>query len=359
MAKLRVKRTAYRLHEGHTYSCAIGPVGNVPLNQTYLQSANEYDFDRTAVPVTVSPSITCDGNDLDLTQLTGKAWYEVAADGTETQITSANTDYTLYPTGYPCGIQIKKNGDVSLVFRAKHWSVSITGRVSAKKQTAAEPQLELELDAPTSQVWDPFSSTGDAPLVITPRAHRAGKTVTATIKWQRLDNGTWRDVNPYVVGDTTTNPFDSDVEIDSTTGALTVYRRFMGESSFFRCFATHGGSTRTADVSITRRIPEYRAETLMSAYMPDKGDNYHAEAYIRYAGGGRIANPSQELNIEWYVNDSTTAAGQGNSIDIRSTGDQVDVEMTVEDRGALGVAVDETDGNRPFCDPADGKILYW
>lgn len=356
MAKITVKRKAYRLHEGHSYSCSLVPVGNVPLNQTYLQSANEYDFDRTAVPVTVNPSISCDGSDLNLSELTGKAWYEVAADGTETQITSSTAGFTLYPTGYPCGIQIKKNGDVRLVFRAKHGTVAVSATVAARQLTATEPQLELELDAPTSQIWNPFSSSGDAPLVIKPRAHRAGKNVAATFKWQRMKSGTWTDLNPYVPGDATTDPFDSDVEIDSTTGALTVYRRFMGSASYFRCVAEHGGDTQTAVASITRRIPDVDVSTLMPSYMPPAGQSLHAEAYIRYVGGDRIANPSQEYDIEWHVNGSSTPSARGNSIDTRSTGEQIDIDMTVEDRGALGVAV--SDANEPYCDE-DLKILYW
>lgn len=354
MARQTVRRSAFRLHEGHSYSCSIAAVGNVPLNQTYLQSANEYDFDRTLFPVTVTPSITCDGSDLDLTKLSSKAWYEVSSDGTETQITSADTDFALYPTGYPYGIQIKKNGEVRLVFRAKHGSVTITASVTARKLTAAEPQLELELDAPTSQTWNPFV-TGHDELTITPRAHRGGKTVTATIKWQRIRDGVWTDLKPYVVGDATTEILDCDVSIDSTTNALTLDRRIMGESAYLRCIATHDGATRTVEVSVARRIPEVDVDTVMSAYLPEAGQNLHADAYIRYRGGDRIANPSAEFLISWYVNGSATASGHGNSFDVRSTGDSMDIEMGVEDKGPLYAACD-SDGS-VFID-SDGKVLF-
>lgn len=355
MATQRIRRSAFRLHEGHSYSCSIAAVGNVPLNQTFLQSANEYDFDRMAVPLTVTPSITMDGADLDLTKLTAKAWYEVASDGTETQITSADTDFVLYPTGYPCGLQVKKNGNVNLVFRAKNGVDNIMAKVSARMQTAAEPQLELELDAPTAQTWNPFV-TGHDELTITPRAHRGGKTVPATIKWQRIRDGVWADLNPYMIGDATTDALDCDVSIDATTHALTIDRRFMGESAYLRCMATHDGSTRTIEVSITRRIPEYSVDTIMSGYLPDAGDTIHADAYIRYVGGGRITNPSKELLISWYVNGASTPSGHGNGIDIKSTGDRMDVEMTVEDRGALH-AISTGNPNEVFCD-SDGKILF-
>lgn len=354
MARQTVRRSAFRLHEGHSYSCSIAAVGNVPLNQTYLQSANEYDFDRTLFPVTVTPTITCDGSDLDLTKLTGKAWYEVGADGTETQITSADTDFALYPTGYPCGLQIKKNGEVRLVFRAKYGVDTIMSTVTARRLTAAEPQLELELDAPTSQTWNPFVAGHDE-LTITPRAHRGGKTVTATIKWQRLRDGVWADLKPYVPGDATTEILDCDVSIDSTTNALTLDRRFMGESAYLRCIATHDGATRTVEVSVTRRIPEVDVDTVMSAYLPDAGQTLHADAYVRYRGGGRIVNPSAEFLISWHVNGSATASGHGNSFDVKSTGDSMEIAMDIEDKGPLMAACD-SDGS-VFTD-SDGKVLF-
>lgn len=353
MAIQKIRRSAFRLHEGHSYSCSIGAVGNTPLNQTYLQSAGEYDFDRTLVPVTVTPSITCDGADLDLTQLSSKAWYEVGADGSETQITSSTAGYTLYPTGYPYGIQIKKNGEVRLVFRAKHGSVTITGSVTARELMAAEPVLELELDAPTAQTWNPFTTNDD--LIITPRAHRSGVTVAATFKWQRLRDGVWKDIKPYVPGNTATEPLDCFMSINATTGAITIDRRFMGESTYLRCTATHSGETRTAEASITRRIPDVEADTIMSGYLPEEGQTLRAEAYIRYRGGDRIANPSAEFLISWFVNDSTTASGYGNSYNARSAGDSMTIEMGVEDRGALK-ALKDIDG-AVFTD-ADGKIYY-
>lgn len=354
MAIQKIRRTAHRIHEGHNYSCSISAVGNTPLNQTYVQSTAEYDFDRTLVPVTVTPSITCDGSDLDLTQLSSKAWYEVASDGTETQITSSTAGFTLYPTGYPCGVQIKKNGEVRLVFRAKHDRSSIFATITARELTAADPVLELELDAPSAQAWNPFVTNADA-LVITPRAHRSGTTVAATYKWQRLRDGVWKDIKPYVIGDTTTEPLDCDVSINTTTGALTIDRRFMGDSAFLRCTATHNGDTRTAEASITRRIPDVEADTLMSTYLPDEGQTIRAEAYIRYRGGNRIADPSKEFMISWFVNGATTPAGYGNSINLRSAGDSMTVEMGVEDRGALK-ALTDSDG-AVFTD-SDGKILF-
>ena len=353
MAKLTIRRTAFRLHEGHSYSCSLHAVGNTPLNQTYLQSTGEYDFDRTLIPVTVVPAITCDGADLDLTTLTSKAWYEVAADGTEVQITSSTPGFTLYPTGYPYGVQIKKNGEVRLIFRAKHSRSTITGSLTARELIAADLVLELELDAPTSQVWDPFT-TNDA-LTITPRAPRSGKTVAATYKWQRLRSGVWTDIKPYVIGDASTEPLDCDVSINATTGAITVDRRYMGDSTYLRCTATYGGKTRTAEASITRRIPDVEADTISSTYLPDEGQTFRADAYIKYVGGDRIANPSEQFLISWYLNGASTPSAYGNSFSTRSTGDKMEVAMEVEDLGALGALCD-SDG-AVFID-SDGKILF-
>lgn len=354
MAIQKIRRTAFRIREGHSYSCAIGAVGNTPLNQTYVQSTGEYDFDRTLVPLTVNPSITCDNADLDLTKLSSKAWYEVGSDGTETQITSSTAGFTLYPTGYPCGLQVKKNGEVRLVFRAKHDRNSIFGTVTARELTAADPLLELELDAPSAQTWNPFV-TGHDDLIITPRAHCGGVTVTATYTWQRLRDGVWTDIKPYVPGNTATEPLDCDVLINATTGALTIDRRFMGDSAFLRCTATYGSMTRTAEASITRRIPDVEADTLMSGYLPDEGQTLRAEAYIRYRGGNRIADPSKEFMISWFINGATTPAGYGNSYNVRSAGASMTIEMGVEDRGALKALCD-SDG-AVFTD-ADGKILF-
>ena len=353
MAIQKIRRTAFRLHHGHSYSCSIEAVGNTPLNHTYLQSAGEYDFDRTVVPVTVTPSITCDGADLDLTVLSAKAWYEVAADGSEVQITSSTAGFLLYPAGYPCGIQIKKNGEVKLVFRGKHDRTTITASVTARELTAAEPVLELELDAPSAQTWNPFTANDE--LTVTPRAHRGGTTVPATFKWQRLRDGVWTDIKPYLIDDATTEPLDCDVCVDTNTGTLTIDRRFMGDSAYLRCSATHSGEVRTAELSITRRIPDVEADTIMSSFLPDEGQTLRADAYIRYRGGDRIPNPSAEFLISWFVNGATTASGYGNSFNARSSGDSMSIEMGVEDRGALK-ALTDFDG-AVFTD-FDGKILF-
>lgn len=357
MAVQTVKRSAYRLHEGHSYSCAIQVAGNTPLNQTYVQGTGSYDFDRTMINVTVTPVITCDGTDLDLSRLSSKSWYEIATDGTETQITSSTPGYELYPSGYPCGLRIKKNGNIKLLFRARHDKTLITATVEAREMTAADPLLELELDAPSSQLWNPFV-TGHDTLTITPRAHRSGKTVAGTsYTWKRLRGTSWTEIKPYVIGDSTTEPLDCDISINSTTGALTIDRRYMGENARLQCTATApDGMERTAEVSITRRIPAVTVDTIMSAYLPGDGEPLHAEAYIRYEGGNRIADPSAQFLISWHLGNSTTPVGYGNSIDLYTTADSLDVGMGIEDRGALGALCDLSD-NAILTDE-NGNILF-
>lgn len=348
MAIQTTRRSAFRLHEGHSYSCSIAAVGNTPLNQTYVQGSGAYDFDRTLINVTVTPVITCDGTDLDLSKLSSKSWYEIATDGTETQITSSTAGFELYPTGYPCGLRIKKNGNIKLLFRARHDKTLITATTSAREMTAADPLLELELDAPSSQLWNPFVTGHDA-LTITPRAQRGGKTVGgATYTWKRLRDGAWADIRPYVIGNAATEPLDCDISINSSTGALTIDRRLMGDTARLRCTATApDGKTRTAEVSVTRRIPAVTADIIMSDYLPGDSKPLHAEAYIRYEGGNRIADPSAQFLISWYLGNNTTPVGYGNSIDLYTTADSLDVGMGIEDRGALGA----------LCDPADDAIL--
>lgn len=307
---------------------------NMPLTQEYDEATGVYYPDRTLVPLILVPDIREeDGTPVPDTDIAGKGWYTVNADGSETQILSTTQGYELFPTGYPLGLKISGNipagSSLGLVFRFTARGFSGMGKETLRTDNNPAPTPDLELDFPVASVWNPFDTDRDT-VTVTPTVIDYGNT-SLTVEWQKRDGNTWRAIDP-------TDPKDCELEHDATTYALTINRRWMGESISVVCRLTdNSGPTpvvlRECPVTIRRRIPEYSAEILMSSVFSDADTAVLADSIIR-VGKSRVSDPGKELKLTWY--NGNTAVGEGNrhSFPTASAG-TIDAGLDIEDRGPM------------------------
>lgn len=313
---------------------ALTGADNMPLTQEYDEATGTYFPDWTLLPVIVVPDIReDDGTPVPDSEVATKAWYTVGSDGTETQILTTTPGFELYPTGHTLGLKIKKNipasTSIGLVFRFTAGGFAGMARTTLRTDNNPAPTPDLELDFPVASVWNPFDTDRDT-VTVTPTVRDYGNT-SLTVDWLKLDGTNWRAIDP-------TNPKDAELELDTATGALTINRRWMGESISLICRLTdNSGSTpvviRERPVTIRRCIPEYTAEIMMSSVFSESDTSVMAQANIR-AGRTRLTDPSKELKLNWY--DGNTSVGSGNSHSYKTgTAEVIDAGLGIEDRGPM------------------------
>lgn len=315
-------------------TAALTGADNLPLTQEYDEATGIYFPDRTLLPVIIVPDIReDDGTAVPDTDIATKAWYTVGSDGTETQILSTTPGFELYPTGHTLGLKVKKNispsTSVGLVFRFTARGFAGMAGATLRTDNNPAPTPDLELDFPAASVWNPFDTDRDT-VTVTPTVRDFGHTSLA-VEWLKLDGTSWRAINP-------SDPKDAELELDTATNALTIDRRWMGESISLVCrLSDTGGSTpvviRERPVTIRRRIPEYTAEIMMSSVFGGSDASVMAQANIR-AGKSRLTDPSKELKLTWY--DGNTSVGSGNAHSYKTgTAEVIDAGLGIEDRGPM------------------------
>lgn len=313
---------------------AIAGSDNMPLTQEYDEATGVYYPDRAVMPLILVPDIREeDGTPVPDTDIAGKAWYLITPDGSETQILSTTQGYELFPSGYPLGLKVSHNipagGSLGLVFRFSARGFSGMGKETLRTDNNPAPTPDLELDFPVASVWNPFDTDRDT-VTVTPTVRDYGNT-SLSVEWLKRDGNAWRAIDP-------SEPKDSELEYDATTDALTINRRWMGESISVVCRLTDNSGTapvvlRECPVTIRRRIPEYSAEILMSSVFSDSDTAVLANSDIR-VGKSRVSDPCKELKLTWY--NGNTVAGEGNKHSFPTgSANTIDVGLDIEDRGPM------------------------
>lgn len=329
-----IRNSAKIIKEQRGLSVSIIGADNVPPTQEYDESTNTWFPDWTLLPLIVVPDIREeDGTLVPDSDLGTKAWYVVNPDGTETQILSTTPGYELFPSGYSSGLKIKKNisvdSPICVVFRFTALGFSGMAKETIRAENNPAPTPDLEIDFPTASVWNPFDTDRDI-VTVTPTVRDYGKT-NLSVEWLKRDGSNWRAIDP-------SDPKDAELTFDSATNAVTIDRRWMGESISLVCRLIDNSTTtpiilRERPLTIRRRIPEYSAEILMASTFSDKDTSVMAQSNIRI-GKTRVADPSKELKLTWY--NGNTAIGEGNQQSFPTkTADTIDAGLGIEDRGPL------------------------
>lgn len=329
-----IRNSAKIIKEYKGLTVALTGADNVPLTQEYDEATGSYTPDWTLLPVIVVPDIReDDGTPVPGTDIATKAWYIVGSDGSETQILTSTPGFELYPAGHILGLKIKKNipasTSVGLVFRFTAGGFSGMARTTLRTDNNPAPTPDLELDFPTASVWNPFDTDRDT-VTVTPTVRDYGNT-SLSVEWLKRDGNNWRAIDP-------SDPKDAELELDSATNALTIDRRWMGESISLVCRLTDNSGPdpvviRERPITIRRRIPEYTADIMMSSVFSASDTSVFARANIR-VGKTRLSDPAKELKLTWY--DGNASVGSGNNHSYKTgTAEVIDAGLGIEDRGPM------------------------
>lgn len=325
-------KSAKLLEPSASVSVSIAPAGNLPLTQSYNEATGEYDLDRTMMPLILTPSVFADNKDVSDQTPDSKSWWILEESGNWRMIesTADSTRFELYPAGYPMGIKVKVNSTPDKPIKLR-FDVTVSGvrtmeEIALRCESEAAPAPMLELDYPASSAWNPFE-TGHDKITITPNIRAFGQT-GYSVGWMKQDGSTKRAIDP-------SDPKDAELELNTATNALTIDRRWMGDSITLFCQLKKGSKViREMPVTIVRRIPEFIEDYICPHQFEESTKSIRAEAYYRIPSTGRIADPSKELIISWYDN-KLTVVGTGNSHTYPVTGDNVSIAADFKDRGCL------------------------
>lgn len=330
---MKLKTASHVLQQIPSIAFAIAPADNVPMTQTFDEGTGAYNPDRSVLPLILVPTLMSGGSQVASTDIINPKWFETQADGTETQITDSTTGYELYPTGYPLSLKITKNTPVAtptkLRMECKAKGLLVSNTVTLYTTTIASPTPRLELNYPTSSLWNPYS-TEDVKVKIKPTVFDYGQA-DLSVEWLKLDGENLRAID-------TTDPEDCEIDIDTTTQVLTLNRRNMGDQITLMARLMRGtgtNKTKIAEVPVTvkRMIPSYRRDLdYCSSYEPGSKTTY-ARALIELTPGGLLDNPAQEMVIEWYS--GNTKVGEGNDHYYPTSGNSVEIGFDEHDRGCV------------------------
>lgn len=303
---------------------SFGVKGSVPGRQVYDSNLGEWTPDYTITPLMLQLSVSRQDKDEVLANgtinnlLTNVRFYEIK-NGTKTQITASNADYTIETSGNNAG-RILVNTNVAYLFpvtlcveadyldtrlnQTHHISESFL--LVCDNGSPVQPEVELDIDDHT--VWNPLKESDS--VTITAKL-RLGAAVAAydshlLFKWQKLrSNGTWSDVGAVEFED-----YDCAVSTEGQQMSLTVNRRLMGPDLKLRCVALYNPDGTTAGMTISDATPQRSFDIVrrIPKYEPDYGGvptnippgciYIYPEARVE-DGDGVISNLDQEMHILW------------------------------------------------------------
>ena len=329
-----IRNSAKIIKEQCGLSVSIIGVDNVPFTQEYDEASDTWFPDWTLLPLIITADIKRDdGSQVADSDISTKAWYIINSDGSETQIASTTPGFELFPSGYPLGLKINRNisvdAPISVVFRFRALGFSGMAQESIRAINNPAPTPDLEIDFPTASVWNPFETDRDV-VTVTPTVRDYGKT-SLSVEWLKRDGANWRSIDP-------SDPKDAELTIDAATNAVTIDRRWMGESISLVCrLIDNSGSNpvilRERPLTIRRRIPEYNAEILMASTFSEKDASVMAQSNVRI-GKTKISDPSKELKLTWY--NGNTIVGEGNKHSFPTgKSNAIDVGLDISDRGPM------------------------
>lgn len=303
---------------------SFGVKGSVPGRQVYDSNLGEWTPDYTITPLVLQLSVSRQDKDEVLANgtinnlLTNVRFYEIK-NGTKTQITVSNTDYTIETSGNNAG-RILVNTNVAYLFpvtlcveadyldtrlnQTHHISESFL--LVCDNGSPVQPEVELDIDDHT--VWNPLKESDS--VTITAKL-RLGAAVAAydshlLFKWQKLrSNGTWSDVGAVEFED-----YDCSVSNEGQQMSLTVNRRLMGPELKLRCVALYNPDGTTAGMTVSDATPQRSFDIVrrIPKYEPDYGGvptnippgciYIYPEARVE-DGDGVISNLDQEMHVLW------------------------------------------------------------
>lgn len=324
-----IRQKATIIKDSPSVALSIAPAGNESFVQTYDQASGDYIPDYTLVPLILVPTILVGGTKV--TDVESQSWWIVNSDGTQTQVTSGSMGLQLYPAGFPNGLRVARNISSSyplkLIYRCKVSGVTDSAMITLRTDTVGRPTPMLELDFPETSVWNPFVTDRDK-ITIHPTVRSFGQSGLTTV-WMKVDGNTVRALDP-------TDPKDAELAIDSSTNALTIDRRWMGEKISLFCRLMDGTTKlREIPVTIRRRIPDFNASIRMSDRFYLNDTSLYAEAMIELKSEGRIADPSKELLITFYDGNTKVGSGNSHSYPIVKGAQSINAAMDIEDRGPM------------------------
>ncbi|MBD5302340.1 MAG: hypothetical protein HDS16_05010 [Bacteroides sp.] len=329
-----IRNSAKIVKEQKGLVAALTGADNISPTQEYDEATGVYSPDWTLLrPVFVPDIRNNDGMAVPDTDIVKKAWFVIQPDGSEKQIESTDTGFELYPSGYPLGIRIKRNilvdKPLGLVFRYTAYGFTGMAAETFVTHNNPAPTPDLELDFPVASAWNPFTTDRDK-VTVTPTVRDFGKN-GLVVEWFKRDGSTWRTIDP-------SDPKDAELNYDVATKAVTIDRRWMGDSISLVCRLTDTSATpnvvlRERPVTIRRRIPEYTASINMASIFGADDKSVMAEAYIRM-GMETLKDPSKELRLTWY--NGNTATGEGNKKSFPTgAAETIEVGLDINDRGPM------------------------
>lgn len=210
----------------------------------------------------------------------------------------------------------------------------------------------LYFDNAKQGFYNPWSD-GDT-FTITPMV--APKCYPATFRWETMHGGVWTPLG--------STPLDWAVGVDATTGKLTIDRSRMQGLISLKCIAEVivDGVTQTLTEVVTHRRKlnfDIRGGGIenIAGLQPDTTTiSPKAALDIPLPPSAQTAAKIQsELDIRWYGSGTTQiASGLNPSIPLSAVGADMDLGLSVDDRGGWKAV---TDATGKVLTTADGKIL--
>ncbi len=359
-------------------------VGSIPAMQDYNADTGEHTPDYSLTPLVIQPQISIIDKDEVLTSgsinssLANIKWYEIVG-GTETLISTSNTNYTITQTGNTAGqIKVNKNAQpkvpITLRFYAEYVDTR-TSQVYAIQGTQlircanSSDVVRVELNAAAQSLYNPFVDGATQQVTATVYV---GSSICDSDKyslvWELLDSdGTYHTVGTSVM--------DYHVSIGES-GAALVNRKLMGNGIFLRCRVKYSAEGDPDDVelsdatpwamcSFVRRLPKYEEDLILVDEVPSGTPTIYPELVFKITNG-IITDADKELLVLWYMA-TNTSNGSPTSYSLVATGLTPEISAATMselygallkyepvDRGYWG-AWEDSDG-KILCD-SDGKIL--
>jgi hypothetical protein len=265
-------------------TCNLYCDSSVTSSQVYNAWTKEFVPDYTLVPLVLVPKVSMVDKDGVLINgsinaaLSNVTWTEVADDGTETVITTANTKYSMVTSGNDQGVlRLKQNltagTSITLRFSAQYTDTRTNQVYDIQRSylvscsASAKSQPELQLDLAEGHVYNPLRDTSK--LTIHASAYVDGDvcpTKDRIFVWDISYDG-----KSYAeIGSDTMHYFITEAA-DHTY--VTIDQSAMGDKLIVRCrgkFDSDGNpSSVTLDdscpqkiVTLTRRIPDVWADII-------------------------------------------------------------------------------------------------
>ena len=183
--------------------------------QNYNKDTDEYEPDRTLVPLVLMPWVnTSDPENLMTGEqaITGAEWYEGAPNGTSTnRITASSEGYEISADGKPeWSLTVKKNlapdkaRELYCIFTVSNKKNGTSSRFEAsialRTTVFDSASFSLKTDRPASYTVNPLAVTpaddGSWATECNAQLYNGTEAVpdaNAVYWWQKLENGAWRD----------------------------------------------------------------------------------------------------------------------------------------------------------------------